>query len=172
VAKALAYKRLDVTLTDDDADVIAVYPGLEPFDVESKRPTHRESLTTNVKKAASQLRGRCANAPGLGFAVFGLERMLRLGRLTPNLPSFEKLDRSIEEILRGHIGAMQRVERFARVSLSPHRPLGGLLLTKSIFLEDRGGIFTVSQMGLFATSPTSPVCVNIQRTLSATIRAL
>jgi hypothetical protein len=124
VAKALATKGFEVTLTADDADVIATYPGLTPFDVECKRPTHRESLPANVKKANSQLRRRCASSGRLGFAVFGVERMLRLGRSTPNLSSFEELDRGIDQILRGHIVAVRAAERSAEVSSYARRSGG------------------------------------------------
>ena len=84
----------------------------------------QQLIDANVKKANSQLRRRCASSGRLGFAVFGVERMLRLGRSTPNLSSFEELDRGIDQILRGHIVAVRAAERSAEVSSYARRSGG------------------------------------------------
>jgi hypothetical protein len=59
VARSLQHKGFEVTLTDSAEDVRARFPGLPPFLVECKRPTHAGSLGRVVTKSRRQLRERC-----------------------------------------------------------------------------------------------------------------
>jgi hypothetical protein len=169
-ARALQVKGFGVTLTRDAEDVVARYSDLEPFAVECKRPSSPGSLESNVGKLRRQLHERCRHGDRLGMAVVGIERLLGLGGTTPNTATLGDLAGSVDRTLRQEIHRVRLAESATRRRFFPTTPLGGVLLTTAVFLVDRGGIFTVSQMGLFFTGPPGdPLTRRVYGTLSQTI---
>ncbi|WP_437607325.1 hypothetical protein WMF20_41965 [Sorangium sp. So ce834] len=149
-ATALKRKGFIVDMTSQDEDIIATYPGLKEFVVECKRPTHAGALERNLRKLRHQLQERGKQGARYGLAVLGIDRVLELPGKTPNAADFQRFDSILDMTLREQI---QNVRRVDRGKLFPHAALGGVLVTTSVFLNDRGGLFTVSLMGLFCTGP-------------------
>jgi hypothetical protein len=169
-ARALQVKGFNVSLSAQEEDVIAAYDGLGTFAVECKSPTSPRSLPNNVKKVRRQLRERCLTGDRLGFAVLGIERLLGLGGTTPNTPTLAGLESAVSRTLRAEVQRVRSAERETGKLFFPTTPLCGVLLTTVVFTEDRGGIFTVSQMGLFLTGPgDAPLSKRVYDALSQTI---
>ncbi len=168
-ARALQVKGFDVTLSAQAEDTLAVYGGLT-FAVECKRPASPASLSTSVTKLRRQLQGRCSAGDRLGLALVGIERQLGLGGTTPNIESFAGLEAWVDRTLRAGVERVQLAMKETGTSFFPATPLGGAMLTAPVFLLDRGGIFTVSQMGLFFTGDrNAPLTKRVYDTLSRTI---
>lgn len=170
-AVALKNKGFLVSLTTQDEDVRATYPGLVlPFVVECKRPTHAHSVKKNLKKIRRQLRDRQQAGGSYGLAVIGIDRVVELPGATPGVERESELFARIDAELRREIGRIRKIDAGSKDKLFPYASIGGVLLTGSVFLADRGGMFTVSQMGLFCTAREDHhVSMTIKRALAATI---
>jgi hypothetical protein len=170
VARALQNKGFVVDMTDDAEDIRAEYAGLQPFVVECKRPTHPGSFSKAVQKSRRQLWKRCGGGLRLGLPVFGIDRSGGLGQKTPNVPTGAELEATIDQILRRHVMRIRDAERQIGKRFFPVAPVAGVLLTTAVFLWDTGGLFSVSQMGLFCTGPEEhPLSLAIKSVLSTTI---
>jgi hypothetical protein len=77
---------------------------------------------------------------------------------------------AVERTLLNHKGRVEQVQGQTGEKLFPHASVAGVLLIGCVFLVDRGGLFTMSQLRLFCAGPEShKTSIRIARALSNTI---
>ena len=98
---ALAELGFETQLMRGGPDVIAAYPGLDPYAVECKRPTSVSSLRKHIKAAREQIRGRGSIGLKRGICAIGIDRVVGLsGKKLIDVKTAAEFDMRIQRYLR------------------------------------------------------------------------
>jgi len=153
-----------------EEDWTATFDGLPPFVVECTRPTHAGTLSKGLKHVHEQLilKGRADGTRTFGLPAIGLDGVFGL-RGTYVFPNKASLEHTVVRALDAGIRRVKRLQRKLHPPFLPAVPIGAVALFTSVFLEDVGAPYGVSQIGLYCVDEQDPRVTEVVEKLSPRI---
>jgi hypothetical protein len=153
-----------------EEDWTATFDGLPPFVVECTRPTHAGTLSKGLKHLHEQLivKGRADGTRTLGLPAIGLDGVFGL-RGTYLFPDKASVEHTVVRALDAGIRRVKRLQRRLQPPFLPAVPIGAVALFTSVFLEDVGAPYGVSQIGLYCVDEQDPRVTEVVEKLSLRI---